>query len=124
MKSIKRIRVLLRTYTSLIILAAIMLFSLTAIDMIFPEIIRQVVDRGLIGGEKSFILLAAAVLLGLGLVKAGIGFGNRYTAEWLAHHIAFDLRNQLYDHIQRLSFSYHDHTQSGQLISRCIEDVR
>jgi ATP-binding cassette, subfamily B, bacterial len=38
--------------------------------------------------------------------------------------IAFDLRNRLYDHIQRLSFSFHDHAQSGQLISRCIEDVR
>ena len=36
----------------------------------------------------------------------------------------YDLRNRLYDHIQRLSFSFHDHSQSGQLISRCIEDVR
>ena len=32
--------------------------------------------------------------------------------------------DRLYDHIQRLSFSYHDQAQSGQLISRCIEDVR
>lgn len=124
MKSIKRIRVLLRPYLPQIILAAVMLFSLTAIDMVFPAIIQQVIDRGLTGGEKSFILLASGILLGLGLLKAGIGFGNRYTAEWLAHHIAYDLRNQLYNHIQRLSFSYHDHTQSGQLISRCIEDVR
>jgi ATP-binding cassette subfamily B protein len=30
----------------------------------------------------------------------------------------------MYDHIQHLPFTYHDHTQSGQLISRCIEDVR
>jgi ATP-binding cassette subfamily B protein len=124
MKSIQRIRFLLRPYYPQIVLAALMLFSLTAIDMIFPAIIQQVIDRGLTGGQRSFILLAAGILLGLGLVKAGIGFGNRYTAEWLAHHIAFDLRNQLYNHIQRLSFSYHDHTQSGQLISRCIEDVR
>ncbi len=124
MKSIKRIRVLLRPYILQITLAAIMLFLLTAIDMIFPAVIQQVVDRGLTGGERSFIFVAAVVLLGLGLLKAGIGFGNRYTSEWLAHHIAYDLRNQLYDHIQRLSFSYHDHTQSGQLISRCIEDVR
>jgi len=33
-------------------------------------------------------------------------------------------RNQLYDHIQNLPFSFHDHSQTGQLISRCIEDVR
>ena len=30
----------------------------------------------------------------------------------------------MYDHIQHLPFTYHDHVQSGQLISRCIEDVR
>lgn len=92
--------------------------------MVFPEIIRQVVDIGLIERQTQFMLVAAGIILGLGLLKAGIGFGNRYTTEWLAHHIAYDLRNRLYDHIQRLSFSYHDHTQSGQLISRCIEDVR
>jgi ATP-binding cassette subfamily B protein len=34
------------------------------------------------------------------------------------------LRNRLYNHIQHLPFAYHDHAQSGQLISRCIEDVR
>jgi len=124
MKSIKRIRVLLRPYYLQISLAFIMLIGLTAIDMVFPAIIQQVVDVGLTGGQRDFILLAAGVVLGLGLLKAGIGFGSRYTAGWLAHRIAFDLRNQLYDHIQRLSFTYHDHTQSGQLISRCIEDVR
>ncbi len=92
--------------------------------MVFPEIIRQVVDIGLIEKQTQFMLVAAGIILGLGVLKAVIGFGNRYNAEWLAHHIAYDLRNRLYDHIQRLSFSYHDHTQSGQLISRCIEDVR
>jgi ATP-binding cassette, subfamily B, multidrug efflux pump len=124
MKSIKRIRLLLRPYYLQISLSIIFLLMLTAIDMIFPEIIRQVVDIGLVDKQVSFMVVAAGIILGLGLLKATIGFGNRYTAEWLAHHIAYDLRNRLYDHIQHLSFSYHDHTQSGQLISRCIEDVR
>ena len=123
MKTISRLRVLLKPYIGRIVLAAVMLLSLTAIDMIFPEVIRLVVDIGL-GGRPEFMITAAAIVLGLGLLKALIGAGNRYTAEWLAHNIAFDLRNRLYDRIQRLSFSYHDHAQSGQLISRCIEDVR
>ena len=49
---------------------------------------------------------------------------QRYLSEWIATHIGYDLRNRLYDHIQHLPFSYHDHAQTGQLISRCIEDVR
>jgi ABC-type multidrug transport system fused ATPase/permease subunit len=42
----------------------------------------------------------------------------------MASNIGYDLRNRLYNHIQHLSFSYHDHAQTGQLISRTIEDVR
>lgn len=124
MKSLRRISVLLKPYYLQISFSVTFLLLLAAIDMVIPEIIQRVVDIGLIEKQTQFLLAAAGVILVLGLLKAGIGFGNRYTAEWLAHHIAYDLRNRLYDHIQHLSFSYHDHTQSGQLISRCIEDVR
>src|SRR5215208_4043070 len=102
MKSIKRLRILLRPYYPQIILTAVMLFGLTAIDMLFPEIIREVIDKGITGGQTSFMILAAGIIVGLGILRAGIGFGNRYTSEWLAHHVAYDLRNRLYDHIQRL----------------------
>src|SRR5690606_31096334 len=107
-----------------IILAALMLFLLTGIDIILPDVFLNVVDVVITAGRTPFFVPASGILIGLGVMKAVIGFGNRYTAQWLAHSIAYDLRNQLYDHIQRLSFSFHDHAQSGQLISRCIEDVR
>ena len=69
-------------------------------------------------------LLAALALLGIGMLRAGLLYSQRYLSEWIAAHMGYDLRNRLYDHIQYLSFSYHDHTQTGQLISRVIEDVR
>ena len=50
--------------------------------------------------------------------------GEDASAEWIAARVGYDLRNRMYDHIQYLPFTYHDHAQSGQLISRCIEDVR
>jgi ATP-binding cassette subfamily B protein len=53
-----------------------------------------------------------------------LSLGNRYWSEWIAARVGYDLRNRMYDHIQYLPFTYHDHAQSGQLISRCIEDVR
>jgi ATP-binding cassette subfamily B protein len=53
-----------------------------------------------------------------------MNLGNRYLSEWIAVRVGYDLRNRMYNHIQQLPFTYHDHVQSGQLISRCIEDVR
>jgi ATP-binding cassette subfamily B multidrug efflux pump len=100
------------------------LIVLTGIDLIFPSIIQQVIDVGLAGGQTNYMVMAGFFVLGLGALKAVLTYIQRFQSESIANGVAYDLRNRLYDHIQRLSFSYHDHTQSGQLISRCIEDVR
>jgi len=83
-----------------------------------------VIDEGLAHGEKNYLMRSALLLLGLGLASAILTLGNRYFSEWIAARVGYDLRNRMYDHIQYLPFTYHDHAQSGQLISRCIEDVR
>mgnify|MGYP005810771421 CR=1 FL=1 len=124
MKSIKRLRILMRPYLLQIVLAFISLLLLTAIDMAFPYIIQEVIDVGLTQGQVKFMAFAAGLILGLAVLRSVISFGNRYASAWLAHRVAYDLRNRLYNHIQRLPFSFHDHSQTGQLISRCIEDVR
>lgn len=124
MKSLKRLRILMRPYLLQIVLALISLLLLTAIDMAFPYIIQEVIDVGLTKGQVQFMAFAAGLILGLAALRSVISFGNRYVSAWLAHRVAYDLRNRLYNHIQRLPFSFHDHSQSGQLISRCIEDVR
>jgi ATP-binding cassette subfamily B protein len=104
--------------------ALITLLGITAAQLALPAIIRQVIDIGLYGGEVRLLLNAALLILGIGLFIAILVYFQRYLSEWIAAHIGYDLRNLLYDHIQHLPFSYHDHTQTGQLNSRCIEDVR
>ncbi len=102
----------------------LMLLILTGLSLIVPRIIRSVIDDGLVRGEKLYLVRSAFLLLGLGLVSAILNLGNRYWSEWIAARVGYDLRNRMYDHIQYLPFTYHDHAESGQLISRCIEDVR
>jgi ATP-binding cassette subfamily B multidrug efflux pump len=124
MRQLYRLRAFLRPYWKQISLALLTILLVTAANLIIPTIIQQVIDIGLARHELAFIARAAAVILGLGVMQAGLTYLQGYLSEWIASHIGYDLRNQLYDHIQHLSFSYHDHTQTGQLISRCIEDVR
>jgi len=101
-----------------------MLLTITGLNLVVPRIIRFVIDDGITRGETGYLVRSALLLLGLGLGSAVIGLGNRYLSEWIAVRVGYDLRNRMYDHIQYLPFTYHDHAQSGQLISRCIEDVR
>lgn len=123
-RHLRNLSTLVKPYIRQIVLASIFLFILTLIEMSFPAIIRQVIDIGLKGNNNRFLMISAGIILVLGLIKALVGFREQYLTEWIAHSVAYDLRNRLYDHIQRLSFQYHDHMPTGQLISRVIEDVR
>jgi len=97
---------------------------LTGLSLLVPRIIQQVIDQGIASGQSGVLVRSALLLLGLGLMTAALNGFQRYISEWIGGHIGYDIRNSLYDHIQHLSFTYHDHSQTGQLISRCIEDVR
>jgi ATP-binding cassette subfamily B multidrug efflux pump len=124
MRSIRRLLPLLRPYRGRILAALACLLLLTGAYLVLPLILRWVIDQGLAAGESKALLLAALGILALGAFQAVLAFGQRYLSESVAHRISFDLRNRLFDHIQHLSFTFHDHSQTGQLISRCIEDVR
>ena len=124
MRHLIRLRVYLRPYWRHVLISLILLFLLTGLSLIVPEIIRQVIDVGLKQSDIGYLINAALLLVGIGLFTAIFTYFQRYINEWIASHIGYDLRNRLYDHIQHLSFSYHDHAQTGQLISRTIEDVR
>jgi len=124
MKHLLRTRIFLAPYFWQILATMLMLLILTGLNLIVPRIIQTVVDKGLVEGETSSLIQSALLLLGLGLGSAILSLGNRYGSEWIAARVGYDLRNRMYDHIQHLPFTYHDHVQSGQLISRCIEDVR
>ncbi len=122
--NILKLRSFVKPYLLQILLSALNLALLTALSLYVPRIIRDVIDQGLLRAETGFLARAALLLLALGLVSAALAAAQRFISEWIGAHIGYDLRNKLYDHIQHLSFSYHDHAQTGQLISRCIEDVR
>jgi ATP-binding cassette subfamily B protein len=83
-------------------------------------VIRQVIDVGLTGrhqrwpgrpGDRRGGALRALVTSGSATCPSG------------SRRVTYDVRNDLYDRIQRLPFGYHDHAQTGQLMSRFIEDL-
>ena len=124
MKQLWRLHPFLRNYYLQVLIGFFSLLGITSAQLLLPAIIKQVIDVGLAQGEIRLLFNAALLILGIGIITASLVYLQRYISEWIAAHIGYDLRNHLYDHIQHLSFSYHDHTQTGQLISRCIEDVR
>ncbi len=124
MKHLIRISTFLKPYAWQVLSSLVILLTLTGLNLLVPRIIQSVIDDGLVGGQTMHLARSALLLFSLGLGSAILNLSHRYISEWIAINVGYDLRNRLYDHIQYLPFSYHDHAQSGQLISRCIEDVR
>jgi len=124
MRHLLRLNPFIKPYIGKIILNLLILLCITGLSLVVPTIIRHVIDDGLQSGNSLYLVRSALILLGLGMITALFSFFQRFLSEWVAAHIGYDLRTRMYDHIQNLPFTYHDHAQTGQLISRCIEDVR
>jgi ATP-binding cassette subfamily B protein len=125
-------------YWAAVTVALVCLLLATIIDLTIPELIRRVIDCGIRAGTASAQARAAcpmvadpmqiaysavALIIGLTMVKGLLQFGQGYLGEYGAQGIAYDLRNEIYRHLQNLSFSWHDRAQTGQLMARATSDV-
>ncbi|PWH16408.1 MAG: ABC transporter ATP-binding protein [Ardenticatenia bacterium] len=113
----------LRPYWTTATGAAFSLLMVTAANLALPQIIRRIIDDGIQGGHLSTVLWGALVLVGLAAMRGVFNFAQGFWSEKASQNVAFDVRNMLYDQIQRLSFSYHDRAQTGQLLTRLTSDV-
>ncbi|MBI2874294.1 MAG: ABC transporter ATP-binding protein [Firmicutes bacterium] len=88
-----------------------------------PAILAFAVDQAITSWQARLLLPAALALVGVALLKALSLAVNRYLIELVSQRVIFDLRNALYAHLQRLSFSFYDRTPTGELMSRVTSDV-
>jgi ATP-binding cassette, subfamily B, multidrug efflux pump len=74
-------------------------------------------------GETSTLMTVGIAILCIALLRGVFTYFMQFMGEWLSQHVAYDLRNNIYDRLQRQSYAYHDKQQTGQLMSRATQDV-
>lgn len=121
--TLRRMMAYLHPYRGWAVIAAIGIIASTGLAIAIPSILRDVIDIGIQREDSRFMLAAGALVIGLGVLRGLSGFAFRYFGEGLSHRIAYDIRNEVYDKVQNQSFTYHDHAQTGTLITRAISDV-
>jgi ATP-binding cassette subfamily B protein len=103
--------------------AFISILAAMAANLATPLFIRMAVDDGVGKHDQQALLTAIGLLVGAAVVRGIFGYLNAYLGERTSQHIAYDLRQDLFEKVQRLSFSYYDQTESGQLLTRLTNDV-
>lgn len=113
----------LRPYWLLALGALSSMGIVSAANLWSPQILRRVIDLGIMTGDQAALLTTTLLLIGVALVRGLFSFTQGYLGEKMSQGLAYDLRNLLYGKIQNLSFSYHDKAQTGQLMTRVTSDV-
>jgi len=113
----------LRRYRSETLGALIALLLVSAANLAAPQMVRWAIDDGLALRHVRAIAGAVCGLLGIAVGRGLFNFMQGYLAERASQGVAFDLRDGLFARIQRLSFSYYDQAQTGQLLTRLTNDV-
>lgn len=100
------------------------------IPLLIPLIIKYVIDD-IVGNdalsiadkESKLLLIMGVMLVLFVIVRPPIEYYRQYFAQWTSSKILYDIRNQLFTHLNKLSFKYYNNARSGEVISRVINDV-
>jgi ATP-binding cassette subfamily B protein len=88
-----------------------------------PAFIQQLLDRGVARGGAAPLYVAGGIILVIAIIRGLAGFAERYYGLWLTHRFSYDIRNEFYSRMQTLPFSFHDRTQTGDIMSRVTSDI-
>ena len=99
------------------------LLLMVAVNAVIPQFTRWIIDKGIVGKQPDVLTWSVLALLGLTLVKGVLNYFQGLFTETASQNVAFDLRNELQRKLTRLSFSFHDQSETGELLSRAVQDV-
>jgi ATP-binding cassette subfamily B protein len=99
----------------------------TALDAVItvvnPLLLREVIDHGIIGRNERVVIVVAVTVVVVALFDAGLGFLNRLFSARIGEGLIYDLRTQVFDHVQRQPIAFFTRAQTGSLVSRLDGDV-
>ncbi|HOV65803.1 MAG: ABC transporter ATP-binding protein [Firmicutes bacterium] len=104
-------------------LAFIFLLAISGLTLLQPMVIRWVVDGVLATESYDLLIYGALAIFGVAALKGVIQYLQRFNMAYAGQKVVFDIRNTLYEHLQQLSYSFYDQTQTGQIMSRVTSDV-
>jgi ATP-binding cassette, subfamily B, bacterial len=113
----------LRQYPATTAIAIVGALLWMASVVAIPFVISLIIDRAIVAGDVTELWALIGLLLAVGVLQA-IGIGvRRYYGFELSYRAEADLRNRMFTHIQRLAFTFHDETSTGQLMARASSDL-
>src|ERR1700759_3357785 len=121
--TIRRIATYARPYRGALL--AFMVF--TALDALItvvnPLLLREIIDKGILTRNQGLVIGIGAAVAGVALFDAFLGIANRWFSSRIGESLIYDLRTQVFRHVQRQPVAFFTRAQTGSLVSRLNSDV-
>ncbi|UPK72951.1 ABC transporter ATP-binding protein/permease [Nocardioidaceae bacterium SCSIO 66511] len=106
------------------IAAFLVLVVLTAgLTVATPLLFKSIIDDGVVRGDTSVVVILSSIVALLSFVEAGLALAQRYFSARLGEGLIYDLRSEVFDHVQRMPLAFFTRSQTGALVSRLNNDV-
>lgn len=93
------------------------------LDLMAPQITRRIIDDVIVGGQRQLLMQLLLGLLGIGFGRAIFQYVKEFTYDCIGVTIGYDMRGDLFRHVQGLSMNFFDRHNTGELMTRIKEDV-
>ena len=110
-------------YRSRIVVFLILMVLVSLLSVAQPLMIPRLVDDGINAGDRQVVTVMALLIALLAILDAGVGLLVRWYSSRIGEGLIYDLRTEVYDHVQQQSIAFFTRAQTGALISRLNSDV-
>jgi len=122
-KSLRPLFPYLKKYRKSYIVGTLCVFVNNGVWILFPQVIRRAVDDLHVGLTREKLVTYAMLLLAVACTKGIFQFLTRYIMIGISREVEFDLRNDLFRHLETLSYSYYQRTRTGDIMARATNDL-
>jgi ATP-binding cassette subfamily B protein len=120
----RRILKFVRPYRVLLVWFFVVVVVDAVVSVLNPLIYRQIINVGILQHRADLIIGLALLVAGLAIADAGLSLVQRYVSSRIGEGLVYDMRSQLFAHVQRMPIAFFVRTQTGALVSRLNNDVQ
>jgi ATP-binding cassette, subfamily B, multidrug efflux pump len=122
-KSLRPLFPYLQKYRNSFTVGLICVFFNNGVWILFPLVLRRAIDDLRLGVNHQKLLTYSLLLLAVAAIKGIFQFLTRWIMIGISREIEFDLRNDLFQHLESLSYSYYQRTRTGDIMARATNDL-
>jgi ATP-binding cassette subfamily B protein len=112
-----------KPHLRLLVLDFFCAFAMAGLDLLFPLLVQKTIDDVIPKGDMKLLYTFGGILVGLYILRYLASYIVYYWGKMLGILIEYDMRRDLFAHVQKLSFSYFDNTKTGSIMSRIVNDL-